>query len=461
MAPASLSVPKQRHTASIKQLLGKTYKENPRFDPPLPQPLQNVTEYDDNHVRTTLGYVDERIRSGRKITPPNEPYIILARDHAVKFLTTTDAKAKKDAAGIIQLFETFLHQYITLQGVRTINEANWQQTILGIRRLQLYTRYGDYMAHYLKDFKAGAKEDKSEGWETFQKDRYVWTTMAKELQREEQDWIQYGATPKPTIPTKLVENHFAVSDACKVLALDFDEVCAIIKGYAERNELAHSPLETLIKERKWADLASTFRKDLDDLRRVVPTGTEWLQAPLAACLRHHIGKMFKCEEKDFDQNNPQTWLPSDYLRELANRYHDTHSGETAVEREDRLKTVIREEYKKALNSYRQKARQVENLRQIRKVASFHYENTPTSTPKKRKASTEHSNDAEKRKRQKRKLEEAIELSTKAVSAFDEANTMGVIDDDQIEEILELCAELSETEKQASSDEEMMGFLFRD
>ena len=107
--PASLNVPKQRHTANLKQLLGNTYQEeNSRFDPSLPKPLQSVAEYDDNHVRRTLGYADERIRSGRNITPPNEPYMILVKEHALEFLTTTDAKAKEDAAVIIQLFEIFL-----------------------------------------------------------------------------------------------------------------------------------------------------------------------------------------------------------------------------------------------------------------------------------------------------------------------------------------------------------------
>ncbi|KAL8693821.1 MAG: hypothetical protein Q9218_001421 [Villophora microphyllina] len=314
-------------------------------------------EYTDGRVLQTSGYVDERLRNGRNITPPNEPYIRLAE------------------------------------------------------------RYGDSIALFLEDSKQGAKEQKTEGWQTFQNDGFIWTTMAEKLKEEEPRWSQYYNSFNPTtpIPTN-VDNHLAVIIACNALALEFDDVRTIIYGYAERNGLARSPMERFIEERIWGKLACALRKDLDDIPRVVPCRVEWLQKPLAWCLKHYIKTMLKMEEWDSDQTNPESWKPLDYVRELASKH-----------------------YKKALKEYRGKARSVGNFRQLRKVAK-------------------NLDDEVKQKKQKRLLQEAIQHSTKAVDAFSEANGLGVVEDEQIAEIMEIGAELSAEEDVMDEDNVTAGLF---
>ncbi|KAL8635281.1 MAG: hypothetical protein Q9228_007210, partial [Teloschistes exilis] len=123
------------------------------------------------------------------------------------------------------------------------------------------------MAFYPREVGEETKELKSEGWEVFQKDKFVWTKIAKHLEREKDIWSRYATYRTPNIEAELVRHHLAASYACKALALDFDQVQALIHAYAERNASAHSSLETLIEERRWADLARTLREDLDNLRR--------------------------------------------------------------------------------------------------------------------------------------------------------------------------------------------------
>lgn len=199
----SLFVRKTRHPDQVKQLLGDMYRDEPRHYPDIPRSLSKPEEYDTSHIKQILAYTDERLRSKRNITPPNEGFIQLCRKHAILYLTTDKAEEKEDAAKIIQLFEEHLQSQNFLQGVRNSDEGSWQETILGIRRLRYYTVYGDYMNFFLKLFREDIRAMKYEGWEAFNVQPFPWTHMAEELFIEQEDWKQYCSAPGTFLSTHL------------------------------------------------------------------------------------------------------------------------------------------------------------------------------------------------------------------------------------------------------------------
>ncbi|KAL9600219.1 MAG: hypothetical protein Q9219_003362 [cf. Caloplaca sp. 3 TL-2023] len=470
----ALLIKKTRKTdpAVVKDLLGDKYKETPDTFPTAPKPLPRPSDYTNDRVKETLSYADQRLRSGRNITPPNEPYIQLAREKAIKFLKTEEKEKKEKAAVYLQNFEDLAGKNLTLRGIITEQDADWQTAILGIRRLHFYTRYGDYLSMYLKEFKQGAKLHQTEGWEKFKQGHFLWTNMAKNLTPEANQWKHYMETPYPGVMDSEIENHLAVSRACNAMGLKPDHVIDIIHGYAKRNGMAHSGLEQYVEKCEWRALAGTLNDDLAALRCVIPNDDEWLMEPLKDCIRWYIKLMFQSDHPSFIDGHPGSWTPSlyavrmglDFIKNKGGEVEEEdEEGKTAEENEGKAaeeekqaneKPLYTKEIRQTIKAQRQKACRVEIFRQMRKMTSFHREEggTRSSIQDKRKAPRERSDDVGFQKRQRKCLEEAIRYSTKAVTAIEKFNDeMGEIEDELVNYILQMGDEVGE-EKNTTDEE---------
>ena len=67
--------------------------------------------------------------------------------------------------------------------------------------------------------------------------------------------------------------HLAISEACISVGFSEPDMLAIVKMYAERNEVLHSSLMFLIKGGKYHQLVTRLSNDLSDVLRAVPLQT--------------------------------------------------------------------------------------------------------------------------------------------------------------------------------------------
>ncbi|KAL9594128.1 MAG: hypothetical protein Q9219_007205, partial [cf. Caloplaca sp. 3 TL-2023] len=124
-----------------KDLLGARFNETPRINPDRPKPLAKISNYDGDRVKQTLTYLDKSFRNGRNVNHVNRFYMLYAFYQIIEFLTLKEENQRANAATFIYVFEDALNNHITLRGIETDIEATWQEIILGIRRLQFFTRY--------------------------------------------------------------------------------------------------------------------------------------------------------------------------------------------------------------------------------------------------------------------------------------------------------------------------------
>lgn len=134
-----------------------------------------------------------------------------------------------------------------------------------------------------------------------------------------------------------------------------------IKRYAERNEIMHSPVNIIIRQGRWGELAELLFHDDKDLDWVIPENMsediELMQATIAEIRNSYF------EIDEGDECDPRTWVPSIKARELKAQFRKETAAKLIAQEEEiaRLKCEI------ARREARQAAREQETLKAIRGV----------------------------------------------------------------------------------------------
>ncbi|KAL9595939.1 MAG: hypothetical protein Q9219_006130 [cf. Caloplaca sp. 3 TL-2023] len=237
--------------------------------------------------------------------------------------------------------ENLSNDYVSIQATEAEKEVEWREVILGIRRLQLYTRYADYLPIFLKELEEEVEQDRLAGWKAFQKeDRLPWMRMANKLKDERKKWKQHQARYMSQVPDSEIENHLEVIRACRSIGLveRYDHhVHAMLYSYAEKSEFACCALEKVIEIRHWFDLAEILDQDVQDIACLIPYDMEWLRKPLTKCLQITIRTMFQMREWEFWVGHAQSWPPTYFVAKLAINLEVKKQYETEEEKGARQK----------------------------------------------------------------------------------------------------------------------------
>jgi hypothetical protein len=112
----------------------------------------------------------------------------------------------------------------------------------------------------------------------------------------------------------------AISEVCRSVGFNIDEMLALVQLYATRNQIVHADLAILIKNGQFDDLKKRLYNDFCDIPRVI-SAVEGLQAQLMSkLLQGMMDRWFIPNKKDPDKL--QLWKPTEELEARYNELQD-------------------------------------------------------------------------------------------------------------------------------------------
>lgn len=124
-------------------------------------------------------------------------------------------------------------------------ELEAQEAIKQLMKLKYLANYGDYMAENCKRFRQVALTKKTPGVNSFCQG-LSWKVVQETLDKESKAPKNWVAGPPVDQSTTT-----AITTACQILELDFNNVLVTIKWYAERNDNLHSMIGIYIANCDW------------------------------------------------------------------------------------------------------------------------------------------------------------------------------------------------------------------
>lgn len=306
---SELNVPRKR--ASTRAILGEQFREQPRPDPPLPQPIKTVQDMNHERCKAAISYADERLRSSRKVTPLTERALQLYKDTAKELLETKpdDEETRMALTANLRAFEAEFQVNAALKAVRADDLQTLQERLVAFKRLEFHARYGDYLAMFCDGLKQRSRVAETLNFEQFGGWNRYWTDIQRDLTIE--PWDTYVTESAATHDPSTVKTHLAVAHACQLIGLSFEDTLNVIALYADRNSLVHISIEARIRRGEFADLASSLSRDVKQLEAIMPPHLRHLKHLYRTLIVTIIEENFEV----LDMEQPQTWQAKAALRE--------------------------------------------------------------------------------------------------------------------------------------------------
>ena len=184
----------------------------------------------------------------------------------------------------------------------------FQSHLLYLRRLHYFARYGDYAGRLSHKVRQGAIDHKAHGWETLS-GAQQWTKISERIKFEAIAWENCAITQD----TAAHPTTSAVMEACMAIGTDFPNMLQAIHTYAARNDNLHNPLNNLIAEGNFPQIATTLFTDLAELGNIMPVDMGDEEQFMRAVLLELRDSWFKIREGGQYEIMPFTWLPKQAL----------------------------------------------------------------------------------------------------------------------------------------------------
>ena len=277
----------------------------------LPQPENHPDKYNEDRVQAGVNYVNRRLTSAsRKPSPIQSKLLCLYKLVCVKYLEQSskgfEGNTRSSILSEIRRYEEELSRYWWIRANSDDQSQTLEEELLKIRRIQYYARYGDYAARVAHEVRRAALEHQVRDWALLS-GTYQWTTISERLQQEAEYWIKHGSTKG----TSKIATTYAVYQACLKINMNMKQTVAAIHTYGARNQSVHSPINALVAQGKFSDIAVTLSQDLADLVSTMPIDLSEEESHMRAILVELRERWFTILADEFD--NPSSWIATPAL----------------------------------------------------------------------------------------------------------------------------------------------------
>lgn len=253
-----------RHEIIVRRTRPRSDTED--LEPPRPEP--HPKDYSDARVQAGINYAEHRLNSTkRKPSPILEKLLLIYKGacseflHQKKFENVRQSKLLSEIRG----YEEEMARRPWVSAVGDEYTESLQRELVKLRRLQFFARYGDYthrVAHQLRD---STGREQTENWKEIS-GTFQWSNISQRITTEADHWKLYGSSKD----INEVKTTYAVYQGCQKTGLNFKQALTAIDTYGARNEAFHNPINNLVAEGRWTDIATTLAEDLRDLASTMP-----------------------------------------------------------------------------------------------------------------------------------------------------------------------------------------------
>lgn len=172
---------------------------------------------------------------------------------------------KKEMLSEIREYEIEISNSGRVKAVGSEDRHRFQGQPLYLRRLHYYARYGDYAGRLSHQIRQGAFDHRVEGWEILS-GAQQWTKISERTEQESDAWKNCAVTKDreahPTTST--------VMEASMAIGTDFSRMIQAIHTHATRNDNLHNPINNLIADGNFPEIANTIYNVLAELGNIMP-----------------------------------------------------------------------------------------------------------------------------------------------------------------------------------------------
>lgn len=301
-----------RHEIVVRRTRPRSDAED--LEPPRPEP--HPKDYSDARVQAGINYAERRLNSTkRKPSPILEKLLLIYKGACSEFLHQKQKKFENVRQNkLLSEIRGYEEEMARRPWVRAVGDEyteSLQRELVKLRRLQFFARYGDYtqrVAHQLRDL---TRREQTENWREIS-GTFQWSDISQRITAEANHWKLYGSSKG----IDEVKTTYAVYQGCQQTGLDFKQALAAIRTYGARNQACHNPINDLVAEGRWTDIATTLAEDLRDLASTMPIELKDEEAEIRAIILELRDEWFTIDNFNGLVDGlaePWTWLPTPQL----------------------------------------------------------------------------------------------------------------------------------------------------
>ena len=283
---------------------------------PAPKPGKTAGDYDIQKLKVGLQYADSTLRSDRQLSPLGMRAVLIYKEAVANLLiievnkdlgyNEEDAAAKDEWLAIVRMHEESAIYRSCLKVTKSSEAQEFQDEIAKLQRTSFFARYGDVFAETCNSLRLQAERMKAPGWQVLL-GRY-WSEINKTIVLERPAWAKFLSTGTGY---EGCLTHVLISDICRSVGFEINDMLAVIDLYATRKEIVHADLALLIKRGKFHDLQKRLYDDFCDVPRVVPAADASTARILSYLIEDMINRWF-IRDQEFP-DNIQMWVPTGRL----------------------------------------------------------------------------------------------------------------------------------------------------
>ena len=279
----------------------------------VPQPESHPSMYTDERVGKSIEYVNQRLGSKmRKPSPIQEKALLVYKGACQDYLDARKEllpeSRKKEMLSEIRQYEMEISDRGWIKAIGSEDHHKLQSQLLYLRRIHYYARYGDYAGRLSHRVRQGAADHKVEGWEMLS-GAQQWTMISERINQESDAWKNCAVTKD----RKFHPTTSAVMETCMAIGTDFPKMIRAIHTYAARNDNLHNPINNLIAEGNFPEIANTIYDDLAELGNIMSVEMCEEEQFMRAVLLELRDAWFKIREGGEYERMPFTWIPKQAL----------------------------------------------------------------------------------------------------------------------------------------------------
>ncbi|MCJ1387563.1 hypothetical protein MMC18_000406 [Xylographa bjoerkii] len=324
-SPEAIKIGRKR--ASTKTLLGKEWQETVDSAQEAPEPPTPSSSLNQQKLRRGLMYADLLLRNtNRKLSPIGARALKMYKDACTAILDLElqisdleegeiieEDEEKVQAlkvrwAATIRIYEKSIQYHACLHSTSTSSAQELQDRLVELLQTTFYAQYGDMFTEACRVVTTTAEAKKVDDWNALCKT--YWTDISQRLVAENDDYKQLLRIGKNHDRCPL---HITIQHACVAVGFNLNDMLAIIKHYAIRNELMHANLLSLVKQGKPYILAKMLHDDFCDLPNIVPASQVAELQLMQQLVDAIINLSFK---KKGEEDNYERWVPTEILEAL-------------------------------------------------------------------------------------------------------------------------------------------------
>lgn len=275
----------------------------------VPQPESHLTMYTDERVGKSIDYVNQQLGSKlKKPSPIQEKALLVYKGACQDYLDAREEnlpeRRKKEMLSEIRQYEKEISDsgWVKAEGSKDYHKL--QSQLLYLRRLHYYARYGDYAGRLSHRVRQGAIVHKVKGWDMLS-GAQQWTKISEQIKQESSAWNNCAVTKdREAHPTTSV-----VMEACMAIGTEFSNMIRAIHTYAARNHNLHNPINNLVAEGNFPEIANTICDDLAELGNIMPIEMCDKEQFMWAVLLELRDVWFKIRDEGDFETKPFSWIP--------------------------------------------------------------------------------------------------------------------------------------------------------